>query len=108
MSDIKVPDHHAKKTEVPAVHAANVMPQHPEPGEKVRVNFAKFVQLVASHDFEGVMQKHAKEEIILSTGLLTDLANAHGEAPNENKRLTMFIAVGILIGIIITYLIVRL
>jgi hypothetical protein len=30
----------------------------PEPAEKVKVKFANFVQLVATHDFEGVMKKH--------------------------------------------------
>lgn len=77
------------------------------PGEKVKVKFEKFVQLVATHDFEGVMKHHADEDIILSTNLLTDLANAHEEQPNENKKLPIFLIVGIIIGVVLTYLIIR-
>ena len=78
-----------------------------EPGEKVKVKFEKFVQLVATHDFEGVMKRHAEEDIIVSTNLLTDLANAHEEQPSENKKMPIIFIVGIIIGVALTYFIVR-
>jgi len=110
MHDIKVtdglaPTQKSKKPEFEAVTAPNVH----EPSDKVRVKFGKFVQLVATHAFEEVMKRHADQDIILSTNLLTDLANAHEEEePEQNRRVPIFFIVGILVGIVVTYLIVRL
>lgn len=78
-----------------------------EPGEKVKVKFDKFVQLVATHDFEEVMKRHADQDIILSTNLLTDLANAHEEEPRDAKKLPIFFIIGIIIGVVLTYLVIR-
>ena len=121
MHDIKIPDQHgSKKGDFAVSHlsergniersgfgAEPAETKAPEPGEKVKVKFEKFVQLVATHDFEEVMKRHAEEDVILSTNLLTDLANAHEEAPNEGKKLPIVLIVGVIIGVVITYLVIR-
>ena len=107
MNDIKIPD--TKKPHVmegmkPEMHDM----KSTEPGEKIKVNFSKFVQLVASHDFEDVLKKHAHEDIILSTNLLTDLANSHEEVVIEKPKSPLFLILGIVIGVVVTYILVRL
>lgn len=76
-----------------------------EPGEKVKIKFANFVNLVASHDFQKVINKHSDEDIVVSTNLLADLANAHED--KEEKKLPVIFAVGLIAGIILTYLLFR-
>lgn len=107
MHDIKIPDPHGKKPdfEITQVNAAEE--KEAEPGEKVKVKFEKFVQLVATHDFEEVMKRHAEEDIILSTNLLTDLANAHEEEQGQGKKLPIIFIIGIIIGVVLTYLVIR-
>ena len=78
-----------------------------DPSDKVKVNFEKFVNLVASHDFEDVMKRHGKEDIILSTNLLTDLASAHEEVEPKTSKAPLFFAIGIVLGIVLTYLLTR-
>lgn len=107
MHDIMIPDPHKKKIDFETSQVSLGEAKAAEPGEKVKVKFEKFVQLVATHDFEGIMQNHADEDIILSTNLLTDLANAHEEAPRETKKLPIIFIVGILLGVVITYLVIR-
>ena len=96
-----------KKPDFEVTHVSPSEEKKNEPGDKVKVKFEKFVQLVATHDFEGVMKRHAEEDVILSTNLLTDLANAHEEAPSEARKIPIILIVGIIIGIAITYLINR-
>lgn len=77
-----------------------------DPSDYVKVRFTKFVQLVASHNFEKAMKEHGDEDVVVPTNLLTDLANAHEEAPQEDKKkLPMIFLVGIVIGIIVTYIV---
>lgn len=80
----------------------------PEPSTQVKVPFEKFVQLVATHDFEAVMSKHANEDIVLSTSLLTDLANAYPEDSMQKTKTPVMLILGVIIGIVVTYLILRL
>ena len=103
MNDIKIPG--KKDFEVTHIPAGEAKTH--EPGEKVKVKFSKFVHLVATHDFEGVMKQHENEDIILSTNLLTDLANAHEEIPSEGRKIPLFFIVGIIVGIAVTYIVVR-
>lgn len=108
MHDIKIPDGNPQKKVMEVSSLAPMEPQKaPEPGNKVKVNFEKFVQLVATHDFEEVMKAHENEDIILSTNLLTDLANAHEEEPEQTSRVPIIFVVGVLLGVLLTYLIIR-
>lgn len=97
MQDIKFPVTHVTPAEV----------KQADPGEKVKVKFENFVQLVATHDFEEVMKRHGEEDIILSTNLLTDLANAHEEDDSQSKKIALYIIVGAILGVIATYLLLK-
>jgi hypothetical protein len=74
--------------------------------EKIRVRFDKFVNLVASHSYEDIFEKHEDEEIIVSTNLLADLANAH-EEKDEGKKTPLFFIFGIVLGIAIAWIIFK-
>lgn len=74
--------------------------------DRVKVKFDKFITLVATHTYEDVLRKNADEDVIISTNLLTDLANAH-EEPKGDKKIVVIFAVGIAIGIVLTWLILR-
>lgn len=111
MHDIKIPDGRgvgAKKNDFEVTHVGMDEGTKHEPGEKVKVKFEKFVQLVATHDFEEVMKQHAEDDIILNSNLLTDLASAHQEEEEKrDPKLPIFLIVGVIIGVVITYLILR-
>lgn len=72
---------------------------------KVTVSFAKFVQLVANHSFIDIVDKNADEEVTVSGNLLTDLANAHDKT--KEKRMPLMFVAGLVIGIILTYIILK-
>ena len=72
---------------------------------QVTVNFAKFVQLVANHSFIDIVDKNADEEVVVSGNLLTDLANAHDRT--KEKRMPLMFVAGLVIGIILTYIILK-
>ena len=74
--------------------------------DKVRIKFDKFVTLVATHTYEDILRKNADEDVIVSTNLLTDLANAH-EEETGGKKLPILFAAGIVLGILIAWLIFR-
>lgn len=117
MHDIKIPDGRGggvrakivsgEATDFEVTHVSGAEGKH-EPSEKVKVKFTKFVQLVATHDFEEVMQKHGDDDIVLNSNLLTDLASAHQEEEEKrDPKLPIFLIVGVIIGVVITYLILR-
>lgn len=74
--------------------------------DKVKVKFDKFVNLVATHAYEEVFEKHADQDVIISTDLLADLANAH-EEPTEKKKLPIVFLIGILLGVGIAWLLLK-
>lgn len=77
-----------------------------EPTDAVKVKFGKFMQLIASHNFEEVLRNHEEDDIIVSSNLLTDLASAHEEEnPDSSRKLPLILLIGIIVGIIITYLV---
>ena len=76
-----------------------------EAGNKVSIQFSKFVQLVANHGYWDVVEKNAEEKVILSGDLLTDLANA--EDRSKERRLPLIFMAGLLIGIVLTYIILK-
>lgn len=79
-----------------------------EPGEQVRVKFDKFVQLVATHNFEEVLKSHADEDIIMNSNLLMDLASAHEDQVEDPKRQPMLIGIGVIIGVVGAYILLKL
>lgn len=78
-----------------------------EPGELVKVRFDKFVQLVATHNFEQVLKDHAEEDIVMNSNLLMDLASAH-EDTDDSKKQSMMIGVGVMIGLVVALVLFKL
>jgi len=73
------------------------------PSGYVKITFDRFVALVANHSFLDTVERNKDEEVILSTNLLTDLANARRFSPNT--RMPLMIMGGIAVGILLGYLI---
>ena len=78
-----------------------------EPTREVKVNFAKFVQLVATHNFEKVLEQKKDEEIVVSSDLLTELATAHEEVTEGDKKLPVMMIVAFIIGAALMWLVVK-
>lgn len=72
---------------------------------KVKIKFEKFVNLVATHAYEEIFDLHRDEEIIISSDLLADLANAHEE--KEDKKMPLIFVLGIGLGIGLTWILLR-
>lgn len=69
----------------------------------VKITFDRFVTLVANHSFSDVVEVNKDEEVIISTNLLTDLANSRRFVPST--RVPLMILGGILLGILAGYFI---
>lgn len=67
----------------------------------VKITFDRFVTLVANHSFLEVVERNKDEDVILSTNLLTDLANARRFSPST--RGPLMILGGVVIGILLGY-----
>jgi hypothetical protein len=114
MDDIKFPDEEVEgeekeeeseemKSEENDIPVPEEVPveEKVEPAGKVKLTFGRFVKLVANHSFLDVVERNSEEEVIISTNLLSDLANAH-DGQSERKLPIVFI-LGIVIGVAITY-----
>lgn len=77
----------------------------PEPGEKVRVSFAKFAHLVSRSDLEHVMDANPHAEVIIDTNLLAELATPSEE--EEEKKIPVIFSIGLVVGIILTYILFK-
>lgn len=80
--------------------------EHPSgvnPSNYVSITFDRFVTLVANHSFMEVVEANKDEEVIITTNLLTDLANARRFMPAAKSPL--MIVGGLLAGILLGYLI---
>jgi len=86
----------------PVIREHAVVTQEPEAVEKVKVSFDNFVKLVANHNYEDVIDKNKDEPVIVSSNLLADLANAHEQ--EEERRIPAIFIIGVLVGIVITYI----
>jgi len=71
--------------------------------DKVKISFGQFIRLVASHSFLDVVEKNKDAEVIVSSDLLSDLANAHHQP--EARKLPIVFLVGIILGLVIAYFI---
>lgn len=89
----------------PVSQIPNVVVEKPEAGDAIKVKFANFVQLVATHNYEDIVEKNKEEDIIVSSNLLTDLANAHEQ--DEEKRIPAIFIIGVVIGIVVTYILFK-
>ncbi len=76
-----------------------------KPYDKVKVKFDKFVNLVATHDYEEIFEKHMDDDVIISTDLLADLAVAHEEKPD--RKVPFIFIIGIILGIGIAWILLK-
>lgn len=110
MDDIYIPDETDEDEEGQVAFERqsieDVKGTHPSglnPSDYVKITFDRFVALVANHSFLDTVERNKNEEIILSTNLLTDLANARRYSPNT--RMPLIVMGGIAVGILFGYLI---
>ena len=73
--------------------------------ENVRVKFDKFASLVAAHATKEFVEQCRDEDVIVSTNLLTDLANS-GKS-DDSKKIPMIFLIGIVLGIGLTYILLK-
>ncbi|MBP9771192.1 hypothetical protein KBC97_03445 [Candidatus Gracilibacteria bacterium] len=74
--------------------------------DKVKVKFDKFVNLIATHAYQEIFDKHLDDDVIISTDLLADLANAHVEK-DDGKKIPTYFLIGIVLGVFVTWLILK-
>lgn len=105
MNDIVLPDPTREKNfEVEALTAvkeddeANV-------SDRVFISFKSFMDLVASHSYNTVIENFSDSRLTVSSELLTALANAH-ETKSE-KKIPLIFSIGLIVGVIITYLLIH-
>ena len=110
MDDIFLPDENDDDTpevEFRKTPVEDARPQsaahHYGASDHVKITFDRFVTLVANHSFIDVVERNKDEEVIMSTNLLTDLANARGLSPKTRGPLLLL--AGIVLGIFIAYFI---
>ncbi len=84
------------------VEQAKALNAEPQAVEKVKVSFDNFVNLVANHNYEEVVDKNRDEDVIVSSNLLADLANAHEQ--EEERRIPAIFIIGVVLGIVVTYI----
>ena len=73
--------------------------------EKVKIKFDKFVNLVATHAYEEILEAHMNDDVIIGTDLLADLANAHEE--KSDKKMPFMFIFGIALGVGLTWLLIK-
>lgn len=81
---------------------STVVKDLPDAGETVKVKFSKFATLVANNNFQNVIDRNEDEDIIISSNLLTDLAGSYEK--EEERRIPAIFIVGMVLGIVITYI----
>ena len=74
---------------------------------KIAISFEKFVQLLTAHDFETTMHGHKKKDIIIDIDLLADLATPQADEEPQ-RRLPMMFALGLLVGGVVVFILVKL
>ena len=98
--------HEAAAAKVSASPLSDLEDAAIKPYDKVKVKFDKFVNLVATHAYQEIFDKHQNEDVIISTDLLTDLANAH-EEKDDGKKVPMVFIVGIILGVAVAWIILK-
>jgi len=104
--DVGVNDLNNERATVSVVSESEVSSIAGSASDMVRVRFDKFVNLIASHVYEDVLDRHVDDDVIISTNLLTDLANAHDDSDEEKKFPWLFL-LGIVFGVAVTWILIK-
>ncbi len=105
MDDIYLPDEEGDEAAFEKHEIEEAAPTHPSgvtPSKYVSITFDRFVQLVAQHSFLEVVEANRHEEVIISTNLLTDLANSR--RVHSSSKGNMLVVAGVVLGILLGYL----
>lgn len=98
LKDIKRPGDEAKGFSVKPVNSEELVS-----ADQVAINFGSFVELITTHDYRKVVIQRKDESVIISSNLLTDLANAHES--RGDKKFPMIFTFGLILGVIIALLV---
>lgn len=101
MDDIFLPDEEEEDIEFERREVTPEKEPDGAPSKRVAVSFDRFVLLVAQHSFEEVVERNKDEEVVISTNLLTDLANARRTA--HQQKGSMIALAGAVLGILVGY-----
>ena len=111
MDEIFLPDEVQEEEELAPFSPQPIEPEAPvnnamnppDAAAYVKVTFGRFVDLVSGKNFSDVVMRNKDEEIIMSTNLLTDLANDRRMLPT--LRGGVMALIGVLLGILFGYFI---
>lgn len=85
--------------------SVDIVEEAMQSGDRVKIKFDKFVNLVATHAYEDIVDRHQDDDIIISTDLLADLANAHEET--GDKKVPAMFLLGILLGVLVAWFLIK-
>jgi hypothetical protein len=68
---------------------------------QIAVKFPKFIQLIATHEFEEIIDKHKSEDVIISSDLLVDLAGSSTVNDEMPDNRFSFVFLGLILGLVI-------
>ena len=111
MDDVTLPDEAEEEeedfviSEIDDEEEEVSMVDMPKPGDKVRISFERFVQLIASHNFDKILEKRKDDELIMGADLLADLASVHEE--NDNNKIPLIFIGGIILGAVLAYFLIK-
>lgn len=91
--------HHIADEEVKSVIAAS------EAGEKVKISFGKFAQLVARSDIDELIEGNRGQDVVIDTNLLAELATPGDDV--EERKIPVIFSIGLVVGIILTYILFK-
>ena len=98
-------NHIEKVGTITPVSAEEIQEEASDPYSKVKVKFDKFVSLIANHAYEEIFDKHSDEDVIISTDLLTDLANSHEE--KSDKKMPVIFIGGLVLGCVLMWFLLK-
>lgn len=67
---------------------------------KISIKFPKFIQLVATHDFDEIMERHKYEDVLITSDLLVDLAGSTPVVEEVQESKFSWIFLGLMLGMV--------
>ena len=75
-------------------------------GDKIKIKFGKFLNLLANKDYEELFAKYQNEDVTIEADLLTEIATPQEE--KKSNKVPLFFFVGIVLGVALTWMILKL
>lgn len=67
---------------------------------KISIKFPKFIQLVATHDFDEIIDRHKYEDVVITSDLLVDLAGSTPVVEEVQESKFSWIFLGLMLGMV--------